>query len=167
MKQSATLPQLLRPELAAGTPAVQYRAAWIANLPKKKNPDHLLCVWFSFLLFSLLGPSLSVLFFFVFVSVSFLRFFLFVCFFCVSLLVLSLLFSCFLVGLFVLLSFFLFVCLFLVCLVTITDVSFGSKHSKITYGFRLQRAYGFIYKSPCTILPDATQSLAAPIFGDI
>ena len=58
-------------------------------------------------------------------------------------------------------------CLFFVCHVTMTDVSFGSKLSMITYGLRLQRAYGFMSKSPCAILPDATQSLAAPFFGDV
>ena len=39
-------------------------------------------------------------------------------------------------------------CLFFVCHVTMTDVSFGSKLSVITYGFCLQRAYGFMSKPP-------------------
>ena len=173
MKQSATLPQRLRPEFATRTPAVQYRAAWIANLPKKKFPALLLCFGFPFS-FSPLGPlclsccSFCCLFFVLFV------FFLLVFF--VSSVVLcwfvlcSSLVSSF-VCLFCFPSLFLFVrfsvCLLPVCLGTITDVSFGSKHSKITHRFRLLRAYGSTYKSPCTILPDATQSLAAPIFGDI
>ena len=109
MKQSATLPQRLRPEFASRTPAVQYSAAWIVNLPKKKTlPGLLLCFGFPFSSFLLLVLFVCLVVRFVVCSLSFLcSFFWFFlsCFFVGSLLVRSLLLPRVLLFLFVLLSF--------------------------------------------------------------